>query len=222
MDRVTADAASLEQIGQRRLIAILRADQAEALIPAAEALLAGGVDVVEFALTTPGAVDQIRAARQRFGNELLLGAGTVIGEAAAEAALAAGARFLVAPCVQTRVLALCQQRGALLIPGALTPTEIVAAVEGGASLVKLFPASLGGPSYLREVRAPLPGVRLVPTGGITLENAQAFLDAGAAALGVGSSLVVRRLLAAGDWPALTELARTFSRLAAPGPAVSSG
>jgi 2-dehydro-3-deoxyphosphogluconate aldolase/(4S)-4-hydroxy-2-oxoglutarate aldolase len=222
MDRVKAGAASLERIGQRRLIAILRADQAETLIPATEALLAGGVDVVEFALTTPGALEQVRAARQRFGAEVLLGAGTVIGAPAAEAALAAGAQFLVAPCVQAPVLDLCQQRGALLIPGALTPTEIVAAIEGGAELVKLFPASLGGPSYLREVRAPLPGARLVPTGGITLENAKAFLDAGAAALGVGSSLVERSLLAAEDWPALTELARTFSCLAAPGPAVTAG
>lgn len=217
MDRVRADAASLERIGQRRLIAIIRADQAEKLIPAAEALLAGGIEVVEFALTTPGALSQIKAARQRFGPALLLGAGSVMGAAAAEAALAAGAQFLVAPCVQAHVLALCQQRGVLLIPGALTPTEIVAAIEGGASLVKLFPASLGGPSYVREVRAPLPGARLVPTGGVTLENATAYLDAGAAALGVGSSLVKRSLLAAGDWPALAELASMYSRLAARGP-----
>lgn len=207
--------AILARIDRSRLIAILRADRAEVLLPAAQALLAGGVDVVEFALTTPGAIDQIRAARRRFGPELVLGAGTVIGMAAAEAALAAGAQFLVAPCLQLPVLHLCHRyrRDVLLIPGVLTPTEIVAALDAGAELVKLFPASLGGPGYLRELLAPLPHVRLLPTGGITLENARAYLDAGAVAVGVGSSLAGRGLLSAGDWPALTERARAFSAVA---------
>jgi 2-dehydro-3-deoxyphosphogluconate aldolase/(4S)-4-hydroxy-2-oxoglutarate aldolase len=216
MDRVEA----LARILDRRLVAILRAEAPEPLVPAAGALLEGGVDVVEISLTTPGALDQVRAARQRFGPALLLGAGTVIGVAAAEAALAAGAQFLVAPGLQLPVLALCRQRGALLIPGALTPTEIMAALDGGAELVKLFPASLGGPGYVREVRAPLPNVRLVPTGGITPENARAFLEAGAAALGVGTSLADRGLLAAGAWPALAERAQAFAAEAgrAPRPA----
>jgi 2-dehydro-3-deoxyphosphogluconate aldolase/(4S)-4-hydroxy-2-oxoglutarate aldolase len=193
------------------LIAILRADAPDALLPAAEALLAGGVDVVEFALTTPGALEQIRAGRLRFGAGLLVGAGTVLGPAAAEAALAAGAQFLVAPCVQGPVLDSCRQRGALLIPGAFTPTEIVAALESGAELIKLFPASLGGAGYLRELRGPLPHVQLVPTGGVTMDNARAFLSAGAVALGVGSSLADRKLLAEGAWPVLTQRAREFCR-----------
>jgi len=198
----------------RRLIAIVRVPDAAQLLPVAKALHAGGVEVIEFTLTTPGALEQLRAARAHFGGALILGAGTVLDAGLAQQAIEAGAQFIVAPNFDPAVVRLCHRHryDVPVIPGALTPTEIVAAWTAGADFVKVFPAGLGGPSYIREVRAPLPQVQLVPTGGVTAENVVEFLRAGAVAVGVGSSLVDKAAVAARDWPALTNRARRFVAL----------
>ena len=198
----------------RRLIAIVRVPDAAQLLPVAKALHAGGVEVIEFTLTTPGALEQLRAARAHFGGALILGAGTVLDAGLAQQAIEAGAQFIVAPNFDPAVVRLCHRHryDVPVIPGALTPTEIVAAWTAGADFVKVFPAGLGGPSYIREVRAPLPQVQLVPTGGVTAENVVEFLRAGAVAVGVGSSLVDKAAVAARGWPALTNRARRFVAL----------
>ena len=198
----------------RRLIAIVRVPDAAQLLPVAKALHAGGVEVIEFTLTTPGALEQLRVARAHFGGAVLLGAGTVLDAGLAQQAIEAGAQFIVAPNFDPAVVRLCHRHryDVPVIPGALTPTEIVAAWTAGADFVKVFPAGLGGPSYIREVRAPLPQVQLVPTGGVTAENVVEFLRAGAVAVGVGSSLVDKAAVAARDWPALTNRARRFVAL----------
>ncbi len=198
----------------RRLIAIVRVPDAAQLLPVAEALQAGGVEVIEFTLTTPGALEQLRAAREHFGGALILGAGTVLDAGLAQQAIEAGAQFIVAPNFDPAVVRLCHRHryDVPVIPGALTPTEIVAAWTAGADFVKVFPAGLGGPSYIREVRAPLPQVQLVPTGGVTAENVVEFLKAGAVAVGVGSSLVDKAAVATRDWPTLTNRARRFVAL----------
>ena len=198
----------------RRLIAIVRVPDAAQLLPVAEALHAGGVEVIEFTLTTPGALEQLRVARAHFGGAVVLGAGTVLDAGLAQQAIEAGAQFIVAPNFDPAVVRLCHRHryNVPVIPGALTPTEIVAAWTAGADFVKVFPASLGGPGYIREVRAPLPHVPLVPTGGVTAENCVEYLKAGAAAVGVGSSLVDKTAVVTRDWPTLTNRARRFVAL----------
>lgn len=198
----------------RRLIAIVRVPDAAQLLPVAEALHAGGVEVIEFTLTTPGALEQLRVAREHFGGAVILGAGTVLDAGLAQQAIEAGAQFVVAPNFDPAVVRLCHRHryDVPVIPGALTPTEIVAAWTAGADFVKVFPAGLGGPGYIREVRAPLPQVQLVPTGGVTAENVVEFLKAGAVAVGVGSSLVDKAAVATRDWPTLTNRARRFVAL----------
>lgn len=204
----------LDRIIAHRLIAIVRVADADHLLPVAEALQAGGVEVIEFTLTTCGALEKLRAARRRFGEGLTLGAGTVLDAGAAQSAIEAGAQFIVAPNLNPAVIRLCHgpTYNVPVIPGALTPTEIVAAWDAGADLIKVFPASLGGPGYIREVLAPLPHVRLVPTGGVTAGNVVEFLSAGALAVGVGSALVDKMVVATSDWSALTERARRFVAL----------
>jgi 2-dehydro-3-deoxyphosphogluconate aldolase / (4S)-4-hydroxy-2-oxoglutarate aldolase len=199
----------LERILNCGLIAIVRFDRADELGWVAKALASGGVDVVEFTMTTPNALDTIRAATREIGDRVLIGAGTVLDPETARATILCGAQFIVAPSCNPRVIETCHRYSKVVIPGALTPTEIVAAWEMGANLVKVFPASMGGPGYIKDVLAPLPQVRLVPTGGVDLENAGAFIRAGAAAVAVGGNLVDKHLVAAGDGGALTALARRF-------------
>jgi 2-dehydro-3-deoxyphosphogluconate aldolase/(4S)-4-hydroxy-2-oxoglutarate aldolase len=149
-------------------------------------------------MTTPGALDAIRDLTGAFGARVVLGAGTVLDAETARAAIAAGARFIVSPTLSEPVIETCRRHGVASIPGAYTPTEILAAWEMGADLVKVFPARSLGPQYIRDVLAPLPQVRLVPTGGVDLDNAAAFIAAGAAAVAIGGSLVDRASVAGGD------------------------
>jgi len=169
-------------------IAILRATGAEHLVPAAEVLFAAGFRVLEFPLTTPGALDAIRQARAELP-AAVVGAGTVLTAEDAHAAVDAGAQLLVSPALCAAAMAVGLQAGVPTVPGAFTPTEIVAAQAAGATLVKLFPATALGPRYLAALRQPLPDVRIVPTGGVSLDNAPAWLAAGAIALGLGGPLV---------------------------------
>ena len=200
----------LDAIRRTGVIAILRAKSSEQLLRVAEAIFAGGVCAIEVTLTTPGAIGVIEQAAVRFQNRgLSFGAGTVLDAESARAAISAGASFVVAPNFKPEVIELCRRYSIPVFPGVYTPTEIVSAWEAGADMVKVFPASVGGPGFIKAIKAPLPHIELVPVGGINLENTASFIRAGASAVGVGSELVDQKLLEAGDWNGLKDRSRRF-------------
>src|SRR5947208_6883798 len=170
-----------------------------------EALAAGGVTVAEVTFTVPNALDVIRAAKKQLGDRVLLGAGTVLDPETARAALLAGAEFIVAPNLNLDVIRLCQRYDKLVMPGAFTPTEILTAWEAGADIVKVFPADVVGPAFFKAMRGPFPQIRLMPTGGVDLASAAAFLKAGACCLGIGGQLVDAKLVAGGEFDKLRDL-----------------
>ncbi|MER3545760.1 MAG: 2-dehydro-3-deoxyphosphogluconate aldolase [Chloroflexota bacterium] len=196
-------------ISESGVIAIVRFDRSEELVEVARAVRAGGVRAIEFTMTTPNALDIIAQAVREFGDEVLLGAGTVLDPETARAAILAGAEFIVAPTLNPRVIEVAHRYSKTVIPGAFTPTEILTAWECGADFVKVFPAEFGGPAYIKAVRAPLPQVRLIPVGGVSLETVGDFIRAGCAAVAVGSHLVKKSAIAARNFNELTELARQF-------------
>ena len=191
------------------IIAIIRADSSEQLVEAAAALLEGGVSAMEVTMTTPNALEVIAAVTRKFGNEILMGVGSVIDPKTVYAAVAAGAEFIVTPVTKPQVIAAANDLQKPIASGAFTPTECLLAHESGADFVKLFPADVGGPAYIKSILAPLPMLRIVPTGGVTPETAAAFLKAGSTALGAGSSLVSKEILQKRDWAELTKRARDF-------------
>lgn len=191
------------------VIAIVRFERSEQLIKVAQAIKAGGVSVIEFTMTTPNALKIIEESAKEFGDEVLLGAGTVLDPETTRAAILAGAQFIVSPTLNSRTIEVCHRYSKVVMPGTLTPTEILTAWEWGADLIKVFPAAMGGSRYIKAVLAPLPQVKLVPTGGVSLENAADFIKAGAAAVAVGSNLVNKKAVAEGNFPLLTKLARQF-------------
>jgi 2-dehydro-3-deoxyphosphogluconate aldolase/(4S)-4-hydroxy-2-oxoglutarate aldolase len=191
----------------RRIVAIIRLDDYDQAVEVARALLAGGVPVMEFTLTGAGALEAITATRQALGNAVCVGVGSVLLAEQAVAAINAGAQFIVTPALRRPVIAACVNRGVPSLCGGVTPTELLDAYESGSELVKLFPARLGGPAYVKDVLAPLPFLKLVPTGGVGAENARAYLDAGAAALGIGGNLVPKAAVASGDFAQITAVAR---------------
>lgn len=199
----------LERIVDCGVVAIVRFDRPEELVEVAQAIKAGGVDVIEFTMTTPNALGIIEASAKEFGEQVLLGAGTVLDAETARAAILAGARYIVSPTLDPQVIELCHRYGVIAIPGAFSPTEILAAWELGADLVKVFPAGAMGPGYIKDILSPLPQVRLLPTGGVSLSNVAQFIEAGAAAVAVGSSLVDKEAVAERDFARLTEIARQF-------------
>ena len=189
------------------IIAIIRANSANELMKAAEAIHAGGVNVIEVTMTTPNALQVIGEVAAAHGDAILIGAGSVLDAATARAVILAGAEFIVSPVTKPDVIDVCNRYGKVVMPGAFTPTEILTAWENGADYVKVFPAGAVGAPYIKDVKAPLPQIPLVPTGGINAENAAEFLAAGATALGVGSALVENRLIEAGAFNVLTERAQ---------------
>lgn len=191
------------------VVAIVRLNSSESLTRVAEAIAAGGVRYIEFTMTTPGALDVLGTVAAKFGDAVSFGAGTVLDAESARAAILAGARFVVAPNLNPDVITLCQRYSVPVMPGALSPTEILQAWELGADVVKVFPCSAFGPEYISAVLAPLPQVKLAPVGGVDLDNVAAYMKAGAACVGVGSSLVNNKLIADGDWAGLTARARGF-------------
>jgi 2-dehydro-3-deoxyphosphogluconate aldolase/(4S)-4-hydroxy-2-oxoglutarate aldolase len=203
---------NLQRLLDCGVVAIIRAPDDRQLVDVAEALLAGGIDCLEVTFTVPRAHRVLEQVRTRLEDRVLLGAGTVLDAETARLALLCGAEFLVTPVVSKPVIRLCRRYGKLALPGALTPTEILAAWQAGADIVKVFPSELTGPGYLRALRGPLPQIRLMPTGGVNLETAAAFLEAGACALGVGSSLVEPKAVAAGDLQRIETLARQYVEL----------
>jgi 2-dehydro-3-deoxyphosphogluconate aldolase/(4S)-4-hydroxy-2-oxoglutarate aldolase len=200
---------TLNLIRETGIIAIMRAKSSDQLIAAADAIKKGGVKIIEVTMTTPGALDVIKTAVKRYGQEISFGAGTVLDAETARAAILAGADFIVAPTLNLEMIALCNRYSIPVTPGCYTPTEMLTAWEAGADLIKLFPASVGGPSLIKAIRAPLPQLEIVPVGGVDLNTAAEFIRKGAAALGVGSSLINQKLLDAGDMDELTRRATAF-------------
>lgn len=203
---------TIERVG---LIPVLRARNAVQAHALVKAMIAGGVTVVEVTMTVPGAVDLLRELRREYADDLLLGSGTVVTAEDAEATIAAGAEFVVSPSFHADVVAKTRAMGKLSIPGALTPTEVIAAWRAGADYVKIFPCSaMGGASYLKSLLAPFPHLKLIPTGGVTLQTAESFLRAGARALGVGSDLVNLAAIDAGHPEVITQAARAYLEVVA--------
>ena len=196
----------MQQIEACGIVAIIRANSADELIEAAAAIHAGGVDVIEVTMTTPNALQVINDVSSTYGDKVLVGAGSVLDAETARAVMLSGADFVVSPVTKPDVIEICNRYGKVVIPGAFTPTEILMAWETGADYVKVFPSSGVGADYIKDVKAPLPQIPLVPTGGINTENAADFITAGATALGVGSALVNNQLIAAGEFATLTERA----------------
>ena len=202
-----------ERIERERVIAIARLNDGSRLPAVAEALLAGGLGLMEFTLTTPGALEAVADTRAAYGDELCLGVGTVLSRDDAVRSVAAGAQFLVTPILRHEVVQFCKHERIVCICGALTPTEMQTAWEWGSPYVKVFPANLGGAGYLKDVLAPLPHLRLITTGGVTLDTAPKLLAAGAVAVAVGGQLIDKQLIADGRFDEITARARGFAQLA---------
>src|SRR5438105_12489580 len=194
------------------IIAVVRSPDSQQLVDVCRALADGGVTVVEITMTVPNALDVVRQVRQAMGDKLLLGAGTVLDPETARAVLLAGAEYIVAPTVNLEVIRLCQRYDKLVMPGAFTPTEIVSAWEAGADIVKVFPAEVVGPAFFKALRGPLPQIRLMPTGGVDLTTAAAFLKAGACCLGIGGQLVEPRAVAERNFDRIRDLAHQYAAI----------
>ncbi len=200
---------AVELIRRTGVIAIMRAKTSKHLLRAAEAVRAGGVCAIEVTMTTAGALAVVEQAASAFGDDTLFGVGTVLDAESARAAIRAGAQFIVAPSFDLRTVQFCRRHGIPVIPGAYTSTEIVSAWQAGADMVKIFPASAGGPDLIKALKAPLPQIEMVAVGGVELSNAAHFVRSGAVAVGVGSALIDQKVLDAEDFSALTERARRF-------------
>jgi len=200
----------LQKIREVGLLPVLRADSEEEALAIAYALEAGGVTILEVTMTVPGAIDAIRRLASEAGDRILIGAGTVLDPETARACMLAGAQFIVSPSLNLRTIELCRRYNVAVFPGGLTPTEIVSAWEAGADAVKVFPCSaMGGAKYLKAIKAPLPQIDLIPTGGVSLATAAELLEAGAIALGVGGDLVDNKAIRAGKPESITENARKY-------------
>ena len=199
----------LKQIADAGVVAVIRAHSKDQLIGIAESLLAGGVPEIEVTMSTPNAIAGIEMLANRFGDTAVLGVGTVMNAATAEDAIAAGAQFVVSPMFDEKVVAAAQKHGKIVIPGAFTPTEILRAWLAGADVVKVFPSTGLGPQYFKDLLAPLPQLRLTPTGGVDVKNAGDWIRAGAVFVGAGSSLISKDALAGNDWTSVTANAKAF-------------
>ena len=203
-----------EQVAKRiieiGIVPVVRATSAEKAMLAAEAVCRGGIPIVEVTMTVPRAIEAISYLAKKLGDDVLIGAGTVLDAETAERCVSAGAEFIVSPSLHCEVISKAKELGKVSIPGALTPTEVVTAWNAGADYVKVFPCSaVGGPGYLKALKAPLPHILLIPTGGVTLETASQYLKCGAVALGVGSDLVNASALAQGKPEIITDTAKKY-------------
>ncbi|MCX8089540.1 MAG: bifunctional 4-hydroxy-2-oxoglutarate aldolase/2-dehydro-3-deoxy-phosphogluconate aldolase [Verrucomicrobiae bacterium] len=203
----------IEMLTRPGVIAVLRLGSREQVLPVTEALLEGGVRAIEVTLTTPDAIAAIEDLNNRLGERALIGAGTVLTPTQCRTALACGAQFIVSPICRPEFSLITHAANAIMIMGAYTPTEAQIAYESEADYVKLFPAEKLGVDYIRALRGPLPHLKFIPTGGVDLDNIASFFEAGCPAVGIGSALVPRKLVEAGDWAALTQRAAEFVRAA---------
>lgn len=201
--------ATVQKIADTGIVAVIRADNGEQLADVTEALVAGGVTAIEVTFTVPKAHKVLEYVADRFGDQIQLGAGTVLDAETARIAILAGAEFIVSPIVDLPTIEISHRYDKAMMPGALTPTEVVRAWQAGADVVKIFPSDLTGPSYLKSLKGPLPQVRMMPTGGVNLDTAETFLKAGACALGVGGSLVEKSALASGNMDRIRDLAGQY-------------
>jgi 2-dehydro-3-deoxyphosphogluconate aldolase/(4S)-4-hydroxy-2-oxoglutarate aldolase len=199
----------IQAIESTGVIAIVRLDDLSKAVPLTRALLRGGILAVEFTFTNPLAGRVIEEVRREFRDEAVIGAGSVLDTETARTAILSGAAFIVTPTVNTDVVAHCNRYGVATVIGGFTPTELLTAWEAGATYVKVFPASVGGPGYLKDIRGPLPQLKLIPTGGVSVENAGDFIRAGAAAVAVGGNLVDAKTVATEDWDAIEKRARAL-------------
>lgn len=199
----------LQRVLNLGLVAIIRSPSGDQLVEVAEALVAGGIDVVEVTFTVPDALGVLSAVRKKLGNRILLGAGTILDPETCRAALLAGAEYIVTPTVNPKVIEMCRRYDKVVMPGAFTPTEVLTAWEAGADVVKLFPAEIGGPGHLKALKGPFPQIRILPTGGVNLETIGDFVKAGACAVGLGSSLVEKSALEQKNFARITELAKKY-------------
>ena len=200
---------NLQTITDCGVVAIVRVSSAREAVDVCMAIARGGVTPIEVTMTVPGAIDAIREFKSTVKEEVLIGAGTVLDPETARACILAGADFIVSPTLNLEVIKVCRRYSKIIIPGTFTPTEILTAWEAGADIVKVFPASVGGPGYLKDIMGPLPQVKLVPTGGVNLETTPEFIKAGAVAVAAGSSLVDRKAVSEQNWDAITDTARKF-------------
>ncbi|MBP6178338.1 MAG: bifunctional 4-hydroxy-2-oxoglutarate aldolase/2-dehydro-3-deoxy-phosphogluconate aldolase [Anaerolineales bacterium] len=198
---------AIQQILEKKVVAVVRLENYNRAVDVARALAAGGVNVLEFTLTGQGATDAVTATRKALGDSVCVGVGTVLSAEQAEAAIDAGAEFLVTPAVRKQVIAVSVKRQTLVLCGGMTPTELLEAHEAGAEMVKVFPAQLGGPKFIKDVLAPMPFLKMVPTGGVSPENARDYLAAGAVAVGIGGNLVSNKLVAAEAFEQITATAK---------------
>lgn len=203
----------LRQLVDTGIVAVIRTQDSDELVSICEALVEGGIVGVEITMTSPGATEAIYKASKVLQGKAIIGAGSVLDPETARIAMLAGADFIVSPILNKEVIATCKRYGKIVIPGAFTPTEILAAWEAGADVVKVFPATKLGPSFFKDVRGPLPQVKLTPTGGVDIHNLGDFLKAGAVFVGVGSALVNKGIVAAKDWAGLTGLAADYIKAA---------
>ena len=200
---------TLSRILDCGIVAVVRSEKPDQLIQVVQALAAGGVTAAEITFTVPDADLVIREVRKALGDKIVLGAGTVLDTETARTAILAGAEYLVTPCLNLDVIKMCKRYGKVIMPGSFTPTECLTAWEAGADVVKVFPADIVGPGFFKAMKGPLPQLRLMPTGGVDLTTAESFLSAGACCLGVGSSLVEPKAVAAGDFARLESLAAQY-------------
>lgn len=196
-----------EAILAAKVIAVIRMSDAARIFEVTEALGKGGVKILEITMTVPGALEVIQKLAAAKPEGVLVGAGTVFDADTAAAAIWSGADFVVSPIADPGMIAACRTHNTFVAPGAFTPSEIAAAWDRGADVVKVFPATSLGPQFFRDMRGPFPQIKLMPTGGVTVENARSFIEAGAFAVGLGTALVDKKAVAAGDWDALTDRAR---------------
>lgn len=202
----------ITRMEQSGLVSVIRADSAEQLVDVCKALAEGGADIAEITMTTPNALDAIHKASEALGDSCLVGVGSVLDPETARSAILAGAKFVFGPTLNVDVIKMAHRYDRPCVPGALTPTEILTAFENGADMVKVFPANHFGPKYFKDVLAPMPHLKLTPTGGVDLTTAKDWLTAGAACLGVGSALVRKDLIRDKNWKELTNLAKQFKQI----------
>ena len=200
----------MNQIRQIGLVPVVRAGSADEAMRAIEAIKEGGVSVLEVTMTVPGAVRVVEEVAARYGKDVVIGAGTVLDGETARTCILAGAQFIVSPSLNLTTIEVCRRYSVPILPGALTPTEVVTAWQWGADMVKVFPAgAMGGASYIKALKAPLPQIEMVPTGGVNLKTAADFIKAGSSALGVGADLVDTKAIREGQAHVITERARQF-------------
>lgn len=205
----TAKAKIIERMLNPGVVAVIRADSSEQLMDVARALEAGGVTAMEITMTTPNAIEVIETVTREMGSRVLMGVGTVLDAETCRMALYAGAQFVVTPVMRPDVIACCNRYSRPIVSGAYTPTEALTAHEAGADFIKIFPADGLGPNYIKAIKAPLPQLEIIPTGGVDVHTAGDFIRAGCAAVAAGGSLVSKDILKSGDWNKLTETARAF-------------